>query len=154
MTTHAIPVRLVPISRTGVLAEPLPEPPAVAADVMAACAAQYAREGFEPPWVAYLAFEGERCVGSCAFKSPPQNARVEIAYFTFPEHEHRGVATGMARALLALAAGARPGIVVTAQTLPRANASTRILRKLGFARAGTAHDDEVGEVWCWELATG
>ena len=62
----------------------------------------------------------------------------EIAYFTFPEFEGRGIATAMARELLDLAKTAEPGIVVTAQTLPQHNASTRILEKLDFARAGTA----------------
>jgi RimJ/RimL family protein N-acetyltransferase len=58
----------------------------------------------------------------------------------------------MARRLIALAREAQPGIVVAAQTLPARNASNAILAKLGFTRAGTATDDEAGEVWEWRLA--
>jgi quercetin dioxygenase-like cupin family protein len=36
--------------------------------------------------------------------------------------------------------------------LPHENASTSVLRKLGFRRVGTAHDDEVGEVWEWQMS--
>ena len=52
----------------------------------------YGRVGFQPPWICYLAFEGERRVGTCGFKSPPHDNRVEIAYYTFPEDEGRGIA--------------------------------------------------------------
>jgi RimJ/RimL family protein N-acetyltransferase len=58
----------------------------------------------------------------------------------------------MAQALTTLARESASGIRVTAQTLPEANASTRILEKLGFSRAGTAFDADVGVVWAWELA--
>jgi hypothetical protein len=34
------------------------------------------------------------------------------------------------------------------------NASTSILRKLGFALAGSAHDADAGEVWEWHLHPG
>jgi RimJ/RimL family protein N-acetyltransferase len=79
---------------------------------------------------------------------------VEIAYFTFPDHEGLGIATAMARELIRIARAALPDVVVTAQTLPEENASTHILRKLGFAQAGIAHDDDAGEVWEWHLHPG
>ena len=55
--------------------------------VMSSTAELYASVGYVPPWIGYLAFEENMCVGTCAFKSPPENRRVEIAYFTFPGHE-------------------------------------------------------------------
>lgn len=44
-------------------------------------------------------------VGTCGFKSSPDQGRVEIAYFTFPDFEGRGLATAMAGELLAIAIG-------------------------------------------------
>jgi RimJ/RimL family protein N-acetyltransferase len=75
---------------------------------------------------------------------------VEIAYFTFPGNEGRGIATRMASELVAIARqnGVR---AVKAQTLPRENASTRILEKLGFSKAGSVRHPEDGEVWEWRL---
>lgn len=62
-----------------------------------------------------------------------------------------GIATSIARELVAVAKIAAPEITVTAQTLPERNASTRILEKLGFALRGTVVHPEDGEVWEWEL---
>ncbi len=42
-----------------------------------------------------------------------------------------------------------PNIKLKAFTLKEENPSTRILRHLGFELAGTAHDDDDGEVWEW-----
>jgi RimJ/RimL family protein N-acetyltransferase len=44
----------------------------------------------------YLVLENDTIVGTYAFRSPPRNGEVEIAYFTFPEFEGRGFATEMA----------------------------------------------------------
>lgn len=125
--------------------------PPVATSALHATAQLYEALGFREPWVGYLAIDGERAVGTCSFKAPPTAGRVEIAYFTFPEFEGRGIATAMARHLTDMALEAQPGITVAAQTLPVDNASSAILRKLGFRLAGTATDDEAGEVWEWQL---
>jgi RimJ/RimL family protein N-acetyltransferase len=112
----------------------------------------YRRSGFEPPWVAYLVVDNERCVGTCAFKGAPRDGRVEIAYFTFPQYEGRGLATEMVKSLVAIARAQTPGITVAAQTLREENASVHILAKLGFRRVGTVQDDDAGPVWEWHLA--
>lgn len=104
-----------------------------------------------PPWTGYLAFDENRCVGTCAFKAPPQGNCVEIAYFTFPEYEGKGIATRMAQALVKIALEAEPEIKITAQTLPKEGASTRVLKKLGFKFAGECEHPEDGKVWEWEL---
>lgn len=144
-------IRLVQINRDAVAAEPLPESTPLVQEVLATNASFYRRSGFEPPWVAYLVMDRGHCVGTCAFKSAPRENRVEIAYFTFPLYEGRGLATQMAEALVAIAPAQVPGITVTAQTLREENASTRILAKLGFKRVGTMEDDEAGLVWEWHL---
>ncbi|MCE9552933.1 MAG: GNAT family N-acetyltransferase [Planctomycetes bacterium] len=122
----------------------------VARGVCDAMAALYRQTGYLPPWIGYLALLDGEIVGTCAFKSPPRDGCAEIAYFTFPGHERRGIATEMARRLVELARNADQRVIPTAQTLPEENASTAILRRLGFIQTGIAHDPEVGEVWAWE----
>lgn len=144
-------MRLVPITEVGVAAEAVELPPE-ASEVLPATAALYKVSGFVPPWIGYLAVRDGRTVGTCAFKAAPVNGRAEIAYFTFPEFEGRGIATEMAKRLVAIARAEHPGIVVTAQTLPVRNASNRILESLGFTLAGHAVDADAGEVWEWQLS--
>jgi RimJ/RimL family protein N-acetyltransferase len=114
----------------------------------------YRATGFEPPWIGYLAVTERQAVGTCAFKTAPAEGCVEIAYFTFPAYEGRGIATAMARRLVELARGRQPDIVVTAQTLPERNASNAILEKLDFRLAGMATDADAGDVWEWRLGPG
>ena len=91
-------------------------------------------------------------MGTCAFTAPPRNDKVEIAYFVFPEFEGRGIATAMARELIAIARAAVPAIIVNAYTLPQRNASNSILEKLGFEFFSTINHPEDGKVWEWQLA--
>ncbi len=91
-------------------------------------------------------------VGVCSFKSSPQDGAVEIAYFTFPEHEGRGVGAQMAATLVEIARREPGWRELMAHTQPQANPSTRILERLGLARAGTIEDPEDGAVWRWRLA--
>ena len=111
----------------------------------------YASVGYMPPWIGYLTFEENQCVGICAFKSPPQNNRVEIAYSTFPGYEGHGVATRMAQALVQIAFEAGPELTIAAQTLPEESASTNVLKKLGFQYTAELEHPEDGKVWEWRL---
>jgi [ribosomal protein S5]-alanine N-acetyltransferase len=115
----------------------------------------YARRGFVEPWVGYLALEAGEWVGGCGFAAPPVAGEVEIAYFTFPGHEGRGVATQMATALLDLTAeaAAQGGFEFIAHTLPEENASTSILKKLGFVHEGVIDHPEDGPVSKWRRRT-
>ena len=142
-------LRLLQIGRDGSVAE-LGELPESVREVCAGTAQMYERNGFQPPWTGYLAqVDGVVC-GSCAFKTAPQEGEVEIAYYSFPGHEGQGLATAMARELIALAAHADPGVRVTAQTLPEENASTAILRKLGLVMEAAIEHPEDGTVWQWK----
>lgn len=105
-------------------------------------------------WGGYLALEepGVRLVGTCAFTGPPgADGAVEIAYFTFPGNEGRGIATEMARDLLALASSAPSVRRVIAHTLLEPGPSSRILEKLGFEPNGEADDSDAGRVRRWVL---
>ncbi|TGM53277.1 GNAT family N-acetyltransferase [Leptospira adleri] len=101
------------------------------------------------PWIGYLYVRGNEALGTCAFKSPPQNGQVEIAYFVFPEYEGKGLGTFFAAFLVAQARLTSPRVIVTAQTLPENNASTRILERLNFERTGELIHPEDGKVWQW-----
>jgi [ribosomal protein S5]-alanine N-acetyltransferase len=142
---------LIQIDAYGNPAESCPGLPAAALEVCSTTAALYRRTGFVPPWTGYLAVLGMEVVGTCAFAAPAANGQVEIAYYTFPAHEGRGVATAMAQKLVALARATDPRITVMAQTAAATNASNAILRKLGFAFAGAVPHAEEGEVWEWHL---
>ncbi|MGD6794167.1 GNAT family N-acetyltransferase [Metabacillus indicus] len=109
----------------------------------------YKKVGFNPPWISYLAFSGTQEVGVCSFKGSPKRGRVEIAYFTFPDHEGKGYGSLMCKSLVEIAKNFDPDIIITARTKPETNASTSILEKNGFENQGVVMDDEDGEVWEW-----
>lgn len=142
-------LNLVPIGQSGTPASELPGLSDQARDVCEGTARFYEVIGFVPPWIGYLGVVEDEAVGTCAFKGPPAAGRVEIAFFSFPGFEGRGVATAMARQLLAIAATASPGVLVTAQTQPAESASTVVLRRLGFRFAGPLPHPEDGIVWEW-----
>ena len=117
--------------------------------------ALYHRTKAVTPWIGYLARDEQtgELLGSCSFIEGSSAGSVEIAYFTFPPFEGKGVATAMARELLAVAANAgNPDLY--AFTLPEQNASTCVLQKLGFRHRGEGQDEEAGVVWRWERRAG
>ncbi len=142
-------MRLTPIQRGGKLEPGVGPLPAEAGGVLQATSELYEVVGFQPPWICYLALTNGRVVGTCGFKSAPLQGRVEIAYFTFPGYEKKGVATQMARQLLLIARDAQSDLMVTAQTLPERNPSHRVLEKLGFVCIGNVQHPEDGTVLEW-----
>jgi RimJ/RimL family protein N-acetyltransferase len=133
-------------------AETLQANPALA-EIVRATLDLYQRRGFQPPWIGYVGREDGVYVGGCGFASPPRDGEVEIAYFTFPQHEGKGVATRMASELLRMTRPhAGPALRYVAHTLPQAGASTAILRKLGFQMVGSIQHPEDGVVWKWREA--
>jgi [ribosomal protein S5]-alanine N-acetyltransferase len=149
--TAAAVVQLLPISADGKPAGFAGELPPEVGDVLAHTVALYERVGHVVPWISYLAAEGNKAVGICSFKSPPSDRQVEIAYFTFPQHEGRGIATQMAMQLIAIAQAQPDAPMVLAQTLPDRTASHRILEKLGFKLWGTVENPQDGLVFEWQL---
>jgi ribosomal-protein-alanine N-acetyltransferase len=145
-------MKLIPLSELGQPIEPISDLPKEAIDVGAAYVSLYQSVGYQSPWLGYLALVDGTCVGSCGFKAPPKDNRVEIAYFTFSAFEGKGMATRMAEALLSMSSRAAPQVVVAAQTLPRESSSTTILKKLGFKHVAILQHPEDGEVWEWQLA--
>jgi RimJ/RimL family protein N-acetyltransferase len=93
-------------------------------------------------------------VGSCSFKGPPVNGVVEIAYGIDPEHEGKGYATEVARAIVDYASSCDEVHLVRAHTLPDAVASKRVLKKCGFQYVGETVDPEDGTVSRFERSVG
>lgn len=151
MAERLPPFVLVPILRDGRPADPAVDLAVVPEDVLPSTVAMYEARGYRPPFVGYLAVAAGRAIGTCAFPAPPLAGRVEIAYFTFPGGEGRGLATEMARRLVALARAAAPGLTVYAQTSPGPGASATILARLGFTCAGVVDHPDDGPVWEWRL---
>lgn len=135
----------------GLPASTIDDLPKIASEVMSSTALMYKTNGYEEPWIGYLAMEKGKCIGTCAFKTPPQNNQVEIAYCTFHDYEGRGIATSMASELITIAHAQIPTLTITAQTLPVNNSSTSILKKLGFVLTGEVEDSKVGKAWEWKL---
>lgn len=94
----------------------------------------------------FVSGEPPELVGWGGFKGPPRNGVVEIGYEIAESRRNRGLATAAARVMVAEAFADERVTEVIAHTFPEPNASTRVLEKLGFTRAGDA--DEDGErVW-------
>ena len=142
-------MHLVSIARDGKVNLPGITLPEAAASVVATTVQLYARRRYVEPWVGYLAIEGGDCVGACGFTSPPADGIVEIAYFTYPDFEGRGMATRMAQRLISIARECDRAVKVIAHTLTEENASNHILKKLGFAFSGTVDHPEDGKIWKW-----
>lgn len=142
-------MRLIPIQRGGVISEDIGRLPAEAGDVLVATSGLYESAGYSPPWICYVSVASDRIVGTCGFKAAPAHGRVEIAYFTFPGYEGKGIATQMARQLVSMARDANPDVIVAAQTLPERNASHRVLEKVGFHCVGSLQHPEDGVVLEW-----
>lgn len=106
--------RLVPCEADGFPAERDLVLPDFAREACEKSAAWYGKVGFVRPWAGYIAVMDGAVVGGGGFKQPPQDQRVEIAYFTAPEFEARGIATRTARALVAIARRTEPSLLIAA----------------------------------------
>lgn len=149
-------IRLVEISEGGAAVLPGGDISDLVVDICLAYDRIYNERGFVRPWVGYLVVHDRpqgraEVIGTCGFKSPPVDGRVEITYFTFAMFEGQGLATRMAQELVSIADGADPSVSVYAHTLPHESASTRILKKAGFAYEGVIDHPEDGYVWEWRL---
>ncbi|MCA9392840.1 MAG: GNAT family N-acetyltransferase [Candidatus Omnitrophica bacterium] len=127
----------------------LADKPELMAQLISLTRALYQKVGYIPPWICYFAYDRKQCTGTCGFKYPPRENKVEIAYFTFPGFEGKGYASEMVKELIQLANSSDANITITARTLCEKNASTRILEKSGFQLIGEVNDEEDGIVWEW-----
>jgi ribosomal-protein-alanine N-acetyltransferase len=91
-------------------------------------------------------------MGMGGFPGPPgSDGAAEIAYGIAPAYQGRGYATEVANALIDFVSCDKSVRIIRAHTLAETNASTRVLEKCGFQRAGES-TDEGQVVWRWERA--
>ncbi len=103
-------------------------------------------------WFGYLVVEGEtqETAGVCSFKGPPADGVLELAFYTFPGFEGRGIATEMTRFLLERARQLPKVKSVIAYTSPDNSTAAHILEKTGFRFTGEERDDTL-TVWKWAI---
>ncbi len=109
----------------------------------------YYKVGYHPPWIGYFVMRDGKVVGVCGFTGKPKDGRVEIAYGTFKEFEGQGIASFSCRLLINITKSTDPKLIITAKTAPEHNASTRILKRIGFEFTGIVLDEEIGDAWEW-----
>lgn len=101
-----------------------------------------------------LADDGRTIVGSCGFKHAPVDGLVEIGYGIAPGARRQGYASSAVADLLTIARASGQVNRVLAQVNPDNQASTRVVRRLGFS-AGVQRLDHEGELlvqWLIRLA--
>lgn len=155
MTLRGLPIRADDLRLIAILEDGAPafcpaELSPDAREVLDGTLQLYSAEGFAPPWIGYLAFAAGEVVGSCAFKAPPKDDKVEIACYTFEDYEGRGIATAMTQKLIELVQRIDASLIISAQTASKESAPTRILRRLGFRLRDSLHHPQDGIVWYWE----
>jgi RimJ/RimL family protein N-acetyltransferase len=91
-------------------------------------------------------------IGMCGFAAPPDsNGVVEIGYGIAPSYQGKGYASEVAQALVDFASRDPRVRTIRAHTLMQTNASSRVLEKCGFKKAGEMVDPENNlPVWRWE----
>lgn len=146
-------MKLVPITLDSPREDEAPFQISVVKKILESVRQMYSATAYTPPWIPYLAVRDGKCVGTCAFKRPPENNQVEIAYFTFAQFMNQGNGTRMAEALIEISKNASPEVEIIAQTLPKTSASTKILEKLNFTKIREFEHPEDGLVWEWKLET-
>jgi len=138
--------------RLGILDSPAEDFSSAVADILVQVTKPIRLQFWGAFWATQSIDSHVRAVGLCSFKTEPNVlGEVEIAYYTFPHREGRGVATAMARELTDRAS--RHVARIIAHTLPAENASCKVLRRCGYERAGDVIDPEDGLVWRWQRLT-
>ena len=146
-------MRLVPRTRDEVRATLAVLTPEVRAQISPQWLALLEKSAAQDPWIHgfHVVNDAGLTVGLGAFKGPPVDGTVEIAYAIDPDQQGKGYATHAARALAAFAFASGLVRVVRAHTLPTGIASQRVLLKAGFTKTGEVVDPEDGPVWRFEL---
>ncbi len=109
----------------------------------------------EPGCGTWYVIARDRLVGVCGFKGPPNaDGEVEIGYSILKAEQRQGVASEVARMLVALAFRDPRIATVTAQTLPALTASQKVLTRNGFRHVGGYLGGEQGQVMRFEIRRG
>jgi RimJ/RimL family protein N-acetyltransferase len=103
---------------------------------------------------AWMIVEASEVVGLCSLKTPPDaTGAVDIGYGVSAARRGRGIASRAVADVLAWARQDSAINRVTAETSVANIASQRVLERNGFVLLATRHDDEDGELFCWQKQT-
>lgn len=93
-------------------------------------------------------------LGGCGFKSPPVERSAEISYGVAKSERGRGIATAALGELLARAAASGLVDEIVAHIVPANQASSRLVRRLGFEQGAAFVDADGATVvrWHWRVA--
>jgi RimJ/RimL family protein N-acetyltransferase len=105
----------------------------------------------ESEWWMHFFLVNGLLVGSGGYVGRPRNGEVEIGYEIAPGFRRRHYGTGAALALVDKAYATGEVTSVIAHTLPRENASTRVLSRIGFVQDAEVQDPHQGTLWRWRL---
>jgi len=137
---------------TGSAAEDDLRPPPLMQDALPFVAEQVRSHPDSARWWMWAITLDGRFAGTVGFAGAPDaDGVVQVGYSVVPELQGHGVATDALRAIVAWAFD-HPEVRRVRAMIPPWNApSIRVTEKVGFARSGTDHDDEVGEVYVYAL---
>jgi [ribosomal protein S5]-alanine N-acetyltransferase len=106
----------------------------------------------ETGFAGWYIIAGDRLVGNCGFKGPPDDqGHVEIGYAVLAADQRRGIATKAARLLIEQAFADTRVTAVLAETLADNPRSQAVLRKCGFVATGERDDPDDGPVATFAL---
>ncbi|MBF4425704.1 GNAT family N-acetyltransferase [Vibrio anguillarum] len=99
----------------------------------------------------YFIKSNDQLIGSCGFKNPPFNYRVEIGYNVSFGAQGKGIATFAVNKLCQIAFESGLVKVVFALISSENSASLNVVRKNGFIYKNIAVDSDGELLECWEL---
>lgn len=111
----------------------------------------------ETGWWSYLPIHkaDNMLIGLCGYKGQPaEDGMVELGYEIMGPYQNKGLATEVAKALVANAFRIEAVTTIQAHTLGAMNASTKVLTKCGFTKTDDIDGQELGTLWKWVLERG
>jgi len=108
----------------------------------------------ETGWWSYLPIHkaDNMLIGLCGYKGQPsEDGMVELGYEIMAAYQNNGLATEVAKALVANAFSIEKVTTIQAHTLGEINASTKVLTKCGFTKTEDVDGQELGTLWKWVL---
>lgn len=91
-------------------------------------------------------------MGNGGFKGEPnESGIVEIGYEIAAEYWNRGLATEAVQGLIDYAFDREEVRAVNAHTLGEANASNRVLQKVGMRFVSDVVHSQLGTIWLWQI---
>lgn len=104
-------------------------------------------------WVSYFIVtqDSPTLIGTCGYKGEPTDeGMIEIGYEIRDDFQGKGLATEAAKLLTDNALSADPVKFVQAHTIALDNASTAVLKKLGFGFIQAIEDPDDGTIYQWK----